>query len=120
MLGVVSEEASSATEGLAADGQLDLRRLLGVLDPVAVHIRGTDVELVAIQHEPDRDFVGLSCFTAEMGKPRGLSSGNPSQSCKFRRFHKLSLATLHMNQQFYSLKFDDVCWNKSDETTIPL
>src|SRR5207302_10798649 len=48
VLGAVGEETSGAAEALAADGQLDLRRLLDVAHPLVVHVRGADVELVAI------------------------------------------------------------------------
>jgi len=50
-----------------ADRQPDLRRLLHVAHPLAVHVRCADVELVAIQNEPDRDFVGLARLASIMG-----------------------------------------------------
>jgi len=34
-----------ATKCLSADGQLDSWRLLDVFDPVAIHVRGTNVSL---------------------------------------------------------------------------
>src|ERR1700686_1042000 len=59
VLGTVDEETSIAFERLTTDGQPDLRRLLDVAHPVAVHVRGADVELIVIQNEPNRDIAGL-------------------------------------------------------------
>ncbi len=73
--------------------------LLHVLHPLAIYVRSTDVKPVAIQNEPDRNFVRLPGFAPVMGQPRRLLSGYPPQSRKFGRFLKLSLATCNMNQQ---------------------
>ena len=43
--------------------------------------------------------MSFPCLSSEMGEARGLFSGYPSESRKFGRFHKLSLATFNMNQQ---------------------
>lgn len=59
VLGTVGEETSIAIERLTTDGQPDLRRLLDVAHPLAVDVRGADVELIVIQNEPNRDFVGF-------------------------------------------------------------
>jgi hypothetical protein len=72
---------------------------LHVLHPLAIYVRCTDVKPVAIQNEPDRNFVRLPGFASVMGQPRRLLSGYLPQSRKFGRFHKLSLATFNMNQQ---------------------
>jgi len=48
MLGVVAQEPGCTCEVLPTDGQLDLRRLLDVFDPVAVHVRCPDVNLIAV------------------------------------------------------------------------
>ena len=37
----------------------DLRRLLDIAHPLAIYVPGADVEAVAVQNEPDRDFVRL-------------------------------------------------------------
>ena len=39
----LSEEACCAAERLNADGQLDLRRLLHVAHPLAIHVGGSDI-----------------------------------------------------------------------------
>lgn len=99
VLGVVGEEPGCAVDVLASNGQLDLWRLLHVLHPLAIYVHCTDVKPVAIQNEPDRNFVRLPGFASVMGQlRRRLLSGYPPQSRKFGRFHKLSLATFNMNQ----------------------
>ena len=72
VLGAITEEASRAVEPLVADGQPDLRRLLDVAHPLAVHVRGANIEPSAIQNEPDRDFVGLPGLASVMSQGRGL------------------------------------------------
>jgi hypothetical protein len=42
VLGAVGEKASIAVEHLATNGQLDLRRLLDIANPLAAHVRGAD------------------------------------------------------------------------------
>jgi hypothetical protein len=64
-----------------------------------MYVRCTDVKPVAIQNEPDPNFVRLPGFASVMGQPRRLLSGYLPQSRKFGRCHKLSLATFNMNQQ---------------------
>jgi len=54
-----SWEAERPCAVAAAMGQPDLRRLLNVAHPLAVQVRGAHVEPVAIQNEPDINFV---CF----------------------------------------------------------
>jgi hypothetical protein len=98
VLGVICEEPNYPFDVLASNGQLDLRRLLHVLHPLAIYVRRTDVKPVAIQNEPDRNFVRLPGFAPVMGQPRRMLSGYLPQSRKFGRFHKLSLAIFHMNQ----------------------
>ena len=66
---------------------------------MALHICCTDVKPIACQNEPDRDLMGFPCVSSEMSEPRRVLSGCLSQSRKFGRFHKLSLATFNMNQQ---------------------
>ena len=99
MLGAVGKETSIAIEHLATDGQLDLRRLLDVAHPRAVHICGADVELVAIQNEPNCDFMGLPGLASIMSQGRGLLARYPLQSRKYVRFHKLSFRKLQQSQQ---------------------
>ncbi len=72
MLGAFGEETSVAFERLTTDGQPDLRRLLDVAHPLAVHARGADVELIVIQNEPNRDFVGLPGLASIVSQGRGL------------------------------------------------
>lgn len=67
--------------------------------PLAVHVRRANVELVAIQDEPNRDLVGLPCLAPIVGQPRGLPTRYTPQSRKCDRFRKLSLADFNMNQQ---------------------
>src|SRR5438105_10139645 len=57
--------------------------------PLAIDVCGADVELVVIQNEPDRDFVGCSGLPTVMGQRRGLLSCYPLQSRDCIRFHKL-------------------------------
>ncbi len=59
----------------ASNGQLDLWRLLHVLHPLAIYVRRADVKPVAIQNQPDRNFVRLPGFASIMGHPRRLLSG---------------------------------------------
>src|SRR5216683_1153246 len=99
VLGAICEEPGCAFDLLASNGQLDLWRLLHVLHPLAIYVRRTDVKPVAIQNEPDRNFVRLPGFASVIGQPRRLLSGYLPQSRKFGRFHKLSLATFNMNRQ---------------------
>ena len=96
---MVGKEPGCAFELLATDGQPDLRRLLDIAHPLAVHVRGADVEPVAIQNEPDRDFVGLPGLAPIMSQGRRLLVRYPLQSRKFGGFHNLSLAIFNMNQQ---------------------
>src|ERR1700693_4855690 len=72
VLGAVGEKTSIAIERLTTDEQPDLRRLLDVAHPLAVHVRGADVELIVIQYEPNRDFVGLPGLSSIMSQGRGL------------------------------------------------
>src|SRR5216683_4632795 len=88
-----------AFDVLASNGQLDMWRLLHVLHPLAIYVRCTSVKPVAIQNEPDRNFVRLPGFASVMGQPRRLLCGHLPQSRKFGRFHKLLLATFNMNRQ---------------------
>jgi hypothetical protein len=90
MLGAVSEEACRALERLAADGQPDLRRLLHVAHPLAVHVRGSEIDLVAVHDEPDRDLVGLPGLAAVVRQSQGVPSRYSLQSRQWVRFHKLS------------------------------
>ena len=99
MLGTVGEETSIAIERLTTDGQPDLRRLLNVAHPLAVHVRGADVELIVIQNEPNRDFVGLPGLASIMSQGRGLLTRYPLQSRKCVRFRKLSFGNFNMNQE---------------------
>ena len=78
MLGEVGKETSRAVDGLATDGQRDLRRLLEVAHPLAVHVRGADVEIIVTQSEPNRDFVGLPSLASIMSQGRGLLARYPS------------------------------------------
>jgi len=59
MIATIGEETSIAIELLTTDRQPNLRRILDVAHPLAVHVRGADVELIVNQNEPNRDFVGL-------------------------------------------------------------
>jgi hypothetical protein len=68
VLGAVCEETGCAFDVLATDGQPDLRRLLDVAHPLAVYVRGADVELIVIQNEPNRDFVGLPGLASMMSR----------------------------------------------------
>jgi hypothetical protein len=58
MLGAIDEEGCCPFERLTPDGQTDLRRLLHVAHPLAIHVGGSDIDLAAVRHEPDRDIVG--------------------------------------------------------------
>src|SRR6516164_5612871 len=66
VLDVVCEEPCCAVEHLSADGQLDLGRLLYVAHPLATHVRGSDIDFLAVHDKPDRDIVGLSRLAAVM------------------------------------------------------
>jgi hypothetical protein len=99
VLGAFGEETSVAFERLTTDGQPDLRRLLDVAHPLAVHVRSADVELIVIQNEPNRDFVGLPGLAPIMGQDRGLLNRYPLQSRKCVRFRKLSFGNFSMNQE---------------------
>ena len=79
VLGAVGEETTIALEGLTTDGQPDLRRLLDVAHPLAIHVCGADVELVSIQNEPDRNLVGLARLATVLGQRLGLFSCYPLQ-----------------------------------------
>ena len=68
MLAAVGEQASRATKRMPADGQLDLRRLLHILYPLAIDVSGADVELVAIQSEPDRDLASIHSLAPGVGR----------------------------------------------------
>ncbi len=80
MLSAVSVNASVALEGLTSNGQPDLRRLLDVAHPLAVDIRGADLELVTVHNKPDRYFVGLASPASIMSQGRSLLSGYLLQS----------------------------------------
>ena len=82
VLGAVGEETSVTFERLTTDGQPDLRRLLDVAHPLAVHVRGAEVELIVIQNEPNCDFVGLPGLASIMSQGRSLPSRYAIQSCK--------------------------------------
>ena len=99
MLGAVGEETSIAIERLTTDGQADLRRLLDVAHPLTVDGRSADVELVVIQNEPNRDFVGLPGLASIMSKSRGLLARYPLQSRQCVRFLKLSFENFNMNRK---------------------
>jgi hypothetical protein len=99
VLGAVGEESCRTLEPLATDGQPNLRRLLHIAHPLAVHICGADVELLAVRNEPDRYFVGLPGLPSIMSQGRGLLARYPLQSRKYVRFHKLSFRKLQQNQQ---------------------
>lgn len=86
VLATVCEETSRAVKVLAADAQLDLRRLLNVAHPLTIHVCSADVKLV-VQNEPDRDLVGLSGLTSVMSQPRCLLSGQAPQSVQSVGFH---------------------------------
>jgi len=98
VLGTVGEETSIAIERPTTDGQPDLRRLLDIAHPLAVDVRGADVELIVIQNESNRDFVGLPGLASIMSQGRGLLARYPLQSVKCVRFHKVSLENFNMNQ----------------------
>jgi hypothetical protein len=66
VVGAVCEEPGCAFDVLVSNGQLDLWRLLHVLHPLAIYVRCTDVKPVAIQNEPDRNFVRLAGFASVM------------------------------------------------------
>jgi len=70
-----------------------------LLHPLAIHVRGAEVELIVIQNEPNRDFVGLPGLAPIMGQDRGLLARYPLQSRKCVRFHKLSFGNFNMNQE---------------------
>jgi hypothetical protein len=72
VLGAVGEKASVSLERLTSYGRPDPRRLLNVAYPLAVHVRGADVELIVIQSEPNCDFVGLPGLASTMSQGRGL------------------------------------------------
>ena len=99
MLGAVDEEPCCAFEFLASNGQLDLRRLLNVSHPLAVHVRGADVEPVTVQNKPDRDFVRLPSLASIMGQGCGLLASYSFESRKCARFHKLPFRKLQENHQ---------------------
>ena len=109
VLGAVCEETSIALEIRAATGQLDLRRLLNVANPLAVYVRDAEVKPVSIQNEPDRDLVGLPGLAAVMGKGRSLPSRYALQSCKCIRSHKLSFRKLQQNPQETSTSVSPSC-----------
>jgi hypothetical protein len=91
VLGAVGEETSVAFERLATDEQPDLRRLLDIAHPLPVHVRGAEVELIVIQNEPNRDFVGLPGLASIVGQGRGRLARYPLESRKCVWFHKVSL-----------------------------
>jgi len=99
LLFAVGEETSIAVERLTTDGQADLRRLLDIAYPLAVHVRGANVELVAIHNEPACDFVGLPGLASIMSQGCGLLVRYPLQSRKNVWFHKLSFRKLQQSQQ---------------------
>src|SRR5207244_702405 len=98
-LGSVGEKTSLALEVLASNGQPDLRRLLHVAHPLAVHVCGADIELVVIQNKPDRDLVRIPGLAPIMGQGRGLLARYPREPRKRLRFHKLLLGYFNLNQQ---------------------
>jgi hypothetical protein len=69
VLGAVCEKTGIAVERLITDGRPDLRRLLHVAHPLAVHVRCANVEMIVIQNEPDRDFVGLPRLASAVDQP---------------------------------------------------
>src|SRR5215471_4934334 len=99
VLVAVGEKASAALESLAANGELNLRRLLNVANPLAVHVRGADIEPVAIHNEPDRNLVSIPGLASAMGQSHGLVSRYPPQSCHFGPFHKLSFRWVAMDSR---------------------
>src|SRR5208282_5655700 len=98
VLGAVGKETSIAIEHLATDGQLDLRRLLNVAHPLAVHVSGADVELIVIQNKPDRDLVGLARLATVVRQGQSLPSRHPPQSVQYVGFHKPCSENLYSSQ----------------------
>ncbi len=84
VLGAVCEETSIALEVLATNGQLDLRRLLNVANPLAVYVRGAEVKPVSIQNEPDRNFVQLPGLAPIMGQAAWSASRRPASVAQVR------------------------------------
>jgi hypothetical protein len=99
VLGAICKEPGCAFDVLASNGQLDLWRLLHVLHPLAIYVRRTDVKPVAIQNEPNRDFVGLPGLASIMSQGRGLLARYPLQSLKCVRFPKLSFGNFNMKRE---------------------
>ena len=62
-------------------------------------IRGANIELIVIQNEPNRDFVGLPGLASIMCQGRGLLARYLLQSLKCVRFHKLSFGNFNINQE---------------------
>ena len=87
MLVAVGEEACRPFKGLAADGQPDVRRLLHVAHPLTIYVCSSEIDLVAIQHEPNRDIEGLPRFATVMRQGQGLSSRYRLQSRQCIRIH---------------------------------
>src|ERR1700746_1175777 len=91
MLRSVGEESGCTLEVLVADRQLDLWCLLHVLHPLALYVCSTDVEPVAIQNKPDRDFVWVPGLTTVVSQLRSLFPSHAPQSIQYVGFHKPSL-----------------------------
>ena len=59
VLSTVGERTGITIEHLTTDGRPDLRRLLHVWNPLAVNVRGSEVEAVGVHSRPDCYFVRL-------------------------------------------------------------
>ena len=55
--------------------------------PLAIHVRGSDIDLVTVHNEPDGDVVGLPGLATVMGQCHGLPSRYRLQSRQCIRIH---------------------------------
>ena len=69
----VAKEPGRPSKNLTANGELDLRRLLHIAHPLAVHVCSADEELIVIDGKPDCDFVGFARFATVVRQHQRLS-----------------------------------------------
>ena len=95
----VAKEPGRPSKNLTANGELDLRRLLHIAHPLAVHVCSADEELIAIDRKPDCDFVGFARLATDMGQQQRLFPAS-------RRSLASSVDSIKSSvyQQFYAAK----------------
>src|SRR5271168_3024476 len=89
-LGGIREEPGLAFKTFSTYGEFDLWRLLDVADPVAIHVGGGKINVLAVGGKPDGDFVRLAGFPAVVRYAHGGFAGDASEFFGQKRVHHRS------------------------------